>query len=375
MAFKFPVLKPKTIDCSGLPVHDFKCLTNKEIIGKGAYGAVFTANWQTVPDAGGKSAAAEKVVVKKLLGEDILDKKTFVKEARIIQELKHPNIVKFKGICNNPFALILEYVYFDFQPFGIESKVSSLAEFLGVLEGSDCDGFVTPQVISTICKDVALGLKYLHDKDVAHRDLKPANILVTNQHYCDLTTSAQREGWEQRPLLCKLTDFGESRSTKIQTNSILQSQTARVNRGTPVYMAPEMLIEAIRLPLASGEDLKRADIWSLGMTLFVLLNPCVKYPNFDEIQAALREGKTPLQALEHFFITRKLPTEPCKYQHKHATDWYSVNKIWLKCAQFDPDKRPKVEEVVSMISQGSTMSTLNIPLKVSHLYFLKGNIF
>ena len=164
MAFKFPVLKPKTIDCSGLPVHDFKCLTNKEIIGKGAYGAVFTANWQTVPDAGGKSAAAEKVVVKKLLGEDILDKKTFVKEARIIQELKHPNIVKFKGICNNPFALILEYVYFDFQPFGIESKVSSLAEFLGVLEGSDCDGFVTPQVISTICKDVALGLKYLHDK-------------------------------------------------------------------------------------------------------------------------------------------------------------------------------------------------------------------
>ena len=45
MAFKFPVLKPKTIDCSGLPVHDFKCLTNKEIIGKGAYGAVFTANW------------------------------------------------------------------------------------------------------------------------------------------------------------------------------------------------------------------------------------------------------------------------------------------------------------------------------------------
>ena len=27
MAFKFPVLKPKTIDCSGLPVHDFKCLT------------------------------------------------------------------------------------------------------------------------------------------------------------------------------------------------------------------------------------------------------------------------------------------------------------------------------------------------------------
>ena len=150
-----------------------------------------------------------------------MDKKTFVKEARIIQELKHPNITKFKGICNNPFALILEHVYFDFQPLGIESKVSPLAEFLGVLEDSDCDGFVTPQVISTICEDVVLGFKYLHDKDVAHRDLKPANILVTNQHCCDLTTSDQREVWEQRPLVCKLTDFGESRSIKIQTNSFL----------------------------------------------------------------------------------------------------------------------------------------------------------
>ena len=62
-------------------------------------------------------------------------------------------------------------------------------------------------------------------------------------------------------------------------------------------------------------------------------------------------------------MTRKLPTEPCKYQ------------IWLKCAPFNPDKQPKVEEVVSMISQGSTLFTLNIPLKVSHLHFLEGKCF
>lgn len=87
-------------------------------------------------------------------------------EARILQELKHSNIVKFKGICNSPFALILEYVYFDFKPFGIESKVSSVAEFLGVFEGSNCNGFDSPQVISTICVDMAVGLQYLHDRDV-----------------------------------------------------------------------------------------------------------------------------------------------------------------------------------------------------------------
>ena len=82
--FNFLFLGP-TILCSGLPVCNFKCLTNKEIIHKGAYGAVFTADWQTLPGAGGKSAAAEKVVAKKLLNEAIRDKKTFVKERRIIQ--------------------------------------------------------------------------------------------------------------------------------------------------------------------------------------------------------------------------------------------------------------------------------------------------
>ena len=256
MELQFPVLKPKTVDCSGLPLYDFNCFENKEIIGNGSFGAVFTADWPT-PDA-----AVGKVVLKKMLSEDILEKKTFVKEARILQKLSHNNIVIFKGICNNPFALVLEYVYFDFSPFGVKSKVSSLADFLTVLDGFNCHGFDSPHVISTICKDMAVGLQYLHGNDIAHRDLKPANILVSNRHYCHLQGTEMREVWVKHPLLCKLADFGQSRSKDIQTNSILQSQTRHVNRGTPVYMAPEMLIEDMRLPFASADDLKRADIWS-----------------------------------------------------------------------------------------------------------------
>ena len=41
-----PLVKPRTtVDCSGLPVYDFSKLFNKEEIGKGAYGAVLTANY------------------------------------------------------------------------------------------------------------------------------------------------------------------------------------------------------------------------------------------------------------------------------------------------------------------------------------------
>ena len=40
----------------------------------------------------------ERVVVKKMLSDDVLDKKTFIKEARILQRLEHPNIVDFSRV-------------------------------------------------------------------------------------------------------------------------------------------------------------------------------------------------------------------------------------------------------------------------------------
>ena len=88
-----PLVKPRTtVDFSGLPVYDFSKLFNKEEIGKGAYGAVFTADY---PFNGIDGKGQEKVVVKKMLGKDLQDKKTFVKEARILEGLKHQNIVRF----------------------------------------------------------------------------------------------------------------------------------------------------------------------------------------------------------------------------------------------------------------------------------------
>ena len=102
MAFALPLLKPKAIDVSDLPLFDFQKFFNKEEIGKGGFGAVFTVDYY--PRGSGNSP--EKVVVKKALGEHLEDKKNFVKEARILQELQHPNIAKFKGICTTPVALI-----------------------------------------------------------------------------------------------------------------------------------------------------------------------------------------------------------------------------------------------------------------------------
>ncbi|XP_022793672.1 cyclin-dependent kinase 9-like [Stylophora pistillata] len=236
--------------------HNINKFFNKEEIGRGSYGAVSTAEHN--PRGSGNSP--EKVVVNKVLGGDLEDKRNFVKEARILRELQLLNIVEFTGICTTPVALILEYAYFDFMPFAMNSRVSSLSGFLAALNDYDCAGFDDPLIFSGISKDIANGLQYLHHGNVAHRDLKPATIFVSNQHYCQLIKEEIGKVRIECPMVCKLADFGESRSSEMQTKSILNSQTLRVNRGTPVYQAPEILVGKTRLSVATIEDMKKADI-------------------------------------------------------------------------------------------------------------------
>ncbi|XP_022778372.1 serine/threonine-protein kinase Chk2-like [Stylophora pistillata] len=193
------------------------------------------------------------------------------------------------------------------MPFGMNSRVTSLSGFLATLNDYDCAGFDDPRIFSGTCKDIANGVQYLHHRNVAHRDLKPANVLVSNQHYCQLTKEEIGKVWIECPMFCKLADFGESRSNEMQTKSILNSQTLRVNRATPVYQTPEILVGKTRLSVATIEDMKKADVWVLEISLFVLLNHSVKYPYHREIERAMVKGKTCLQLLEAILADKKLP--------------------------------------------------------------------
>ena len=68
--------------------------------------------------------------------------------------------------------------------------------------------------------DVASGLKYLHQNNIAHRDLKPTNILVSNRHYHYLSDQEKvKQIISIKPHVCKLADY------------ILKSRTNRVDRG------------------------------------------------------------------------------------------------------------------------------------------------
>ena len=64
---------------------------------------------------------------------------------------------------------------------------------------------------------------------------------------------------------------GENRATYLQTRTLVETHTARVDRGTPAFMAPEAYLRATRS--MTKEDLKRADIWSFAMIVYCLMNP------------------------------------------------------------------------------------------------------
>ena len=86
------------------------------------------------------------------------------------------------------------------------------------------------KMLTTIWHDVAKGLEYLHMNDTAHRDLKAKNILVSNQHYSSVCNEDERHSiYQNIPIVCKLADFGKSRSTSIQTAQ-LHSTTKHVDR-------------------------------------------------------------------------------------------------------------------------------------------------
>ena len=90
---------------------------------------------------------------------------------------------------------------------------------------------------------IVIGVKYLHDNNIAHCDLKPENILIDKYF---------------NP---KINDFGFSQEFDGKNGNFLIHQSSR----TPIYSSPD-----VRLAFTKGYDGKKNDVFSLGVLLFVI---------------------------------------------------------------------------------------------------------
>ncbi|XP_020573822.1 serine/threonine-protein kinase SAPK3-like isoform X2 [Phalaenopsis equestris] len=140
------------------------------------------------------------------------------------RSLRHPNIIRFREVTPTHLAIIMEYA----AGGELFERICNAGRF-----SEDEARFFFQQLIS--------GVSYCHSMEICHRDLKLENTLLDG-------SPAPR---------VKICDFGYSKS------ALLHSQP-KSTVGTPAYIAPEVLSR-------KEYDGKIADVWSCGVTLYVML--------------------------------------------------------------------------------------------------------
>ena len=352
MSFKLPKLVNKR--CSLAPsvkavkdvvTYDYNNLSDMVEIGRGSFAVVAAARYNSMV------SAPKEVVIKKMIDLEEEEKDLFLKEVKLLHSLKHPNTVTFHGMCISPPAIMLEYMYFDFSLFADRHhKVHSLKEFLFELSGGDPSEFA--QVMPVIASDVAKGLGFLHENGLVHRDLKHANVLVSNHHYRDLVDFRSiEEPWSTVPVICKLTDFGEARSQLINTRNFKVTATNNVNRGTPAFMAPELLLSEKEQQITmSLTQLKKVNIWALGLLYFCVVNPGLSSAYTSEFQ---KEGIVPGNHMRHvkcMMRGKQLPSTVPEYEPFQSTTWRNIVAVIERCLTFESEQRPTASDVLDILS-------------------------
>jgi serine/threonine protein kinase len=219
-----------------------------KLLGKGGMGAVYLAEHKVM-----ERAVALKVIRPDLTARPELVER-FRREARAAARLSHPHVVtaydaEQAGDCH---FLVTEYVA------GID-----LARWLqahGPLPATEACGYV---------RQAALGLQHAHEHRMVHRDLKPHNLMRTPAGQV------------------KILDFGLARLAQAGAEGGTASGAVL---GTADYMAPEQANDA------RSADI-RADIYSLGCTLYELLSDTPPFPGgglLDKLRRHALEQPTPL---------------------------------------------------------------------------------
>lgn len=261
-----------------------------EMIGAGSYGRVYMG----LNEDTGSLMAIKEIHIS---GENKQAIQQLREEISLLGRLSYKHIVRYLG-AEYPTKEGMLAIFTEWVPGG---SIASLLRKFGRLSESVCSKYT---------KQILLGLNYLHTNKVIHRDIKGANILVNDKGQI------------------KLADFGASKRLS-ETGTLVDEN--RSLRGTPYFMAPEVIMQ-------SGHG-RKADIWSVGCTVLQMATgkPPWKSLKFTNMTALLY----------HICNTKEPPPFP-----DHVSD--ELRSLLRFCFQRDPKQRPSANELLKHPFVGAT---------------------
>jgi len=251
-----------------------------EELGQGGMGAVYKA----------LHTKLDRVVAIKILSRgrsgDQRAIARFEREMKAVGRFDYPHIVRAydaREIEGSP-VLIMEFVE------GMD--LGRLVQRLGPLPIADACELV---------RQACLGLQYVHQQGLVHRDIKPSNLMLTPQG------------------IVKILDLGLARFHFEQSEEEMTNSGQAM--GTADYMAPEQASDSHAVDI-------RADIYSLGCTLYKLLAGCAPFEGsqykgtFEKMTAHVQRPAPPIENLLPL-IPRELADVVDKMLAKNPADRYA----------------------------------------------------
>ena len=304
-------------------------------LGRGGMGAVFLA----------RQVSLDRPVALKVMNPQWAKNPNFLvrftREAYAAAQLIHHNIVQVYDIGEDHGIHFFSMEFVEGQSLGDLVKK---------------EGKLAPEVAAGYILQAARGLQFAHERGMIHRDIKPDNLMLNNQGVVKVADLGlvRTPGMSEEPVGLSVTPAIETPAASVPLGRSLSSLSgvtmAGQAMGTPSYMAPEQARDATAVD-------GRADIYSLGCTLFVLLTGQPVYKGQTAMEIMTRHASDPIPRPEAIVpdIPRALGDIVVRMLAKRPEDRYAdMRELILALEDFlglQADKASTNEQHLNILEQ------------------------